>query len=444
MLRLEEEKKLGSLLEHFDILVDPTIGIINRLEEIATNPGDPNFFHFAASACNTTAFCENRNFHNTGGASTDRVTAIAKAMGEAVERYSAALYFRDELPLASANSAKFPVVSPADFALYTAEQFQHPGFPWVPFDGDTLLRWAQVTDLATGALSHVPAAFVWIPYTYDREAGEAPIGQPISTGLACHQTLDKAKLSGLSEVLERDAFTLFWQGRCTPPQIRVETLPDHSYDMVERFTAFGDRVRIFDITTDNGVPCFLSVLSSLSPDRPAHVFAASCDLNPGIAAAKALEELAHTRRYSQRIRDSLPPVSSDDDWHQVQNQHDHLNFAADPANTAMIEELFTNTSRLDFDSFASLSTGDDARDVAVYVERIVSTGHSAYFADLTSPDIMGLGLRVCRVLVPGYHPLFMGHSIRALGGHRLYTIPQKLGYPGVEPGGDNPAPHPYP
>lgn len=444
MLTLKEERDLGPLLTNFDLLVDPNVGIINRLEEIATNPGDPNFFHFAASACNTSVFVENRNFHNTGGAAVDRMTAVAKAMGEAIERYSAAIYRRDDLPLASANDAEFAVINPTDFALYTSAQFEAPGFPWAAFDSDSLLRWTPVTDIASGEIRHAPAAFVWIPYSFDRDVGEAPIGQPISTGLACHRSLDKARLSGLSEVLERDCFTLFWQAMCTPPHIRVETLPDDSYDMVERFAATGDKVRLFDITADNGVPCLLAVLSSAKPDRPAYVFAASCDLDPAVAARKALEELAHTRRYSQRIKDNLAPVSAADNWAQVLNQHDHLNFAGDAGNAALIEPLLASEERLDFDQLESLASGDDAGDVAEYCERIGRTGHTAYFADLTSPDIAGLGLHVGRTLVPGYHPLFMGHAIRALGGDRLYTVPQKLGHPGIEPGGDNPAPHPYP
>jgi ribosomal protein S12 methylthiotransferase accessory factor len=47
--------------------------------------------------------------------------------------------------------------------------------------------------------------------------------------------------------------------------------------------------------------------------------------------------------------------------------------------------------------------------------------------------------------VPGAHPLFMGYANRALGGNRLYSVPQKLGYRGLEPGRpDNPYPHPFP
>jgi ribosomal protein S12 methylthiotransferase accessory factor len=56
-----------------------------------------------------------------------------------------------------------------------------------------------------------------------------------------------------------------------------------------------------------------------------------------------------------------------------------------------------------------------------------------------------LGLKVVRAVIPGYHPLVMGHRLRALGGKRLWTIPQKLGFKGITTEiGDNPYAHPYP
>jgi len=65
-------------------------------------------------------------------------------------------------------------------------------------------------------------------------------------------------------------------------------------------------------------------------------------------------------------------------------------------------------------------------------------------ADVTTEDMRDLGLLVVRAVIPGFHPLFMGHQFRALGGTRLWEIPQKFGYPGISrEHGDNPLPHPF-
>ena len=54
-------------------------------------------------------------------------------------------------------------------------------------------------------------------------------------------------------------------------------------------------------------------------------------------------------------------------------------------------------------------------------------------------------ITMARGTVPDDHPLCMGYDRRAVGGTRLWEMPQKLGYRGITPGsGDNPSPHPFP
>jgi ribosomal protein S12 methylthiotransferase accessory factor len=98
-----------------------------------------------------------------------------------------------------------------------------------------------------------------------------------------------------------------------------------------------------------------------------------------------------------------------------------------------------------FDSLPSPGTGNPAADLDLVVERIAATGHRPLAVDITPVDVAQAGLTVVRALVPGYHPLIMGYPIRAKGGRRLWSVPQALGYPGIDPAtGDNPLPHPFP
>ena len=437
--------RLGALSENLDLLLDPSLGIINRITEIPVPPGAANFFHYEAWACNTEAFSPQKNFNRSGGASARREIAAAKAAGEAVERYCAALYDREECPLASFESAPFKCVDPASFALHSAGQYQQPGFPWVPFTSSTSIRWTPARDFLNGETVHVPAAFVWLPYRFAQNAGDAPIGQPISTGLACHSTPDMATLTALYEVVERDCVTIFWQAMISPPQIRIATVSAEVLDLVRRFELTGDRVLLFDLTLDNGIWCFLSVLVSEAPERPAFVFAASANLNPEYAAIKALEELAHTLQYSQLLMTNLTPVSRRNDWEDVKGQREHLSFAACHDNRSFFDFVSASQARRSFDEYDNRSTANAREDTIAATRRIELTGHRVLVAEVTSSDIASLGLSVCRVLVPGYHPLFIGHAIRAMGGRRLYEVPQRLGHAGIAPGSKgNPAPHPYP
>lgn len=436
----------SNLVERLPLILDEQVGLITTLEEVRTEPGAPNFFHYRALACDTAAFGREQNFKDAGGASTSRDAAMAKAVGEAIERYCPALFDFEELPLCSWEDAPSDAVSPEEWALYAPDQYAEPGFPWAPFERTTPIRWTMATDLPTGRNLLVPAARVFMPYNYYLGTGDTPIDQPISTGLACHRSYAKAAAVGLCEVIERDSVMLAWQAMISPAQIRVESLPDDIYDLVERFEKAGLRIDLFDITTDNGVPTILSTARGRHEAQPALVVAASASLDPVEAARKALEELAHTRRYCQWVKTNLPRLVVDAPGYDVVvDQLTHLGFYVDHANLHLADFLFAGTKRVDFDALPGGPAADDADELAHLVSKIAATGEKVLVSDLTTDDVASLGLSVVRAMVPGYQPLHMGFGLRARGGRRLYEVPQRLGHRGISPGApDNPAPHPYP
>ena len=446
MAGLAEVDPLARLTGVADVLVDPTVGIIHSLREVRVESGGPAFFHYAARAADTGAFVRQRNFRNSGGAAVTRGTAMAKSIGEAVERYCSAIYEVDEMPLASFAAADFEAVGPGEFALYSDAQYDRPGFPWTRFEADTPVRWTPATDLADGRTVHVPAARVFMPYTYYLGTGEAPIDQPISTGMACHCSLAEATLGGICEVVERDAVMIAWQAMLAPPQIRVETLSDANYDLVQRFDRAGCRVTMLDLSIDHGIPVILSCALGRTAGSPALVVAGSASPDPEEAARKSLEELAHTHRYSHFVNAELDRMVPDPpDYESVADQMTHLNFYVDEANLQLADFLLASKQRRDFDEIASIASGDPAEDVRRCVERIRGVGERVLVSELTTPDVGELGLHVVRAIVPGFQPLHMGYPLRALGGRRLWEVPAALGYAGVtKAGGDNPAPHPYP
>lgn len=424
-------------------LIDDEVGIVRLVEAAPRQAGSPSFFHYWALAADTRAFVEQHNFARTGGAADDPDRALAKALGEAVERYCAAIYAQDELPLRTADEAEFPVVDPASFALNSAAQYAEQDFWFVPFDRETPVRWTPAVDALSDETVFVPAAMVYIPYYFRPEQGEPRIAQPISTGLACHASFHDAAAAALAEVVERDAFTIVWQAQIAPPRIAVDTLPLGLRRLHGRFGSAGFDVTLFDITLDR-VPTVLAVSRHGSSECPAVVVAASASLDPARAARSALEELAHTGQFCHAIVRELPRLDPDA-GRTVVDQESHLNYWCDQANARGIEFLFASDAELAFDELEDAGTGSAAGDLRELSMRIAATGHRPLLRELTTPDVAELGLAVVRAVVPGYHPLVCGHRHRALGGRRLWEVPQRLGHPGISPQhGDNPLPHPYP
>lgn len=442
---IQAGSSVQQLFEKVEYLVDDRVGIITHVGEFPVEPGGPQFFHFYGQACDTTAFAGQKNFATTGGASTNRGIAMAKAIGEAVERYCSAIYDMEDFPLTSFASRRFPCVSPEKFALYSPAQYAHPRFSYQPFTETTSVRWAKMIDPLTDEPCYVPASMVVMPYFNDTKNGEIPIAQPITTGLACHCSWEKAAMSAIGEVVERDAFTIAWQARLGMPKIRLHTLSPHNRDLVDRFQRTGHSVTILNITLDHGIPSILSVIQHPSPEAPALLVAASADLDPEEAVRKSLEELAHTRRLALQLKATLPPLVQGLDHESLVDQDSHIHLYCDHTNASLAEFMFSSDHQIDFNEIENLSTGDQEHDLTMYLERIAEINHQVLLADLTTCDVKDLGLWVVRAVIPGFHPLCMGHPFRALGGSRLWTIPQKLGYQGITPEtGDNPIAHPYP
>jgi ribosomal protein S12 methylthiotransferase accessory factor len=435
---------VGTIAGSLDTLVDDAVGIISRLDPVPVTPGAPAFHHLEARLCDTGAFGGPTGDGVVGAASVDRQAALTETAAAALARYAAALYDRDQLPLASHAEAGFPAVKPSDFALFNEAQYGSPGFPYVPATDETPLRWAGAIDLLSGDPVHVPAAFVFHPFPYRRRGGDMPIAPPNPAGLACAEGIAEAALAGLAEIVRQDALALFWQAMTMPPQLVRDTLPEPVRNCIRRFEAAGDRLTLVDIATDNSMPAVLAIIASERPERPAFVVDAAADLDAETAVLKALARLAETRRRSQEAMSRVAPVSPANDWEDLVEPVDHLRFAADHANRASFEFAVASEIRRDIGEYEPRATGSVEADLEIAVGLIGATGHRAYAANLTSEDIATFGISVCRVLVPGYLPLHATHRLRALGGDRLYETPRRLGYRGLARGGSgNPAPHPF-
>jgi len=446
-----ERWRLGRLLELWDHLVDPKVGIVRAVAEFPIDDDDPNFFHYLSRACDASPFTGVRNFGYNGGVSTVRHVAVAKAIGEAVERYCGAIYDRRSLTYASYAELGHLATNPDDYALYRTDQLNQDSFPCKPFTANTTVAWTAGRSLITGAPVLVPAAMVYVPYHFSKSRSEPPITQSISTGLACGCSVAEAMLSGLCEAVERDAFTLTWQARMSRPRISHESLPGAVRDRLERFAKVRLRVEIMDISTDIRIPAILMVAIGDSPTSPAFAVATAADPCPETALIKCIEELAHTRKFAKHLMMTAPevPIQAAEAHPAVVGQDDHVRFYCSPAARPFIEFCWASPQ---MGAFSDLPRGASAggelsaeAKLQAAVAELARCGLEPVVCDLTTPDVRALGLSVVRVVVPGLHPLFMGYRARALGGRRLYTVPQVLGSTALDPAGpDNHYPHPFP
>ncbi|WP_156381737.1 YcaO-like family protein [Rhizobium sp. Leaf341] len=182
-------------------------------------------------------------------------------------------------------------------------------------DDDT--DWVEGQDLLTGQSILVPRQAVVL----DRTLRNARYWQS-SDGLASGNTFDEAIAHGLMERVERDAHAL-WQLRAPAARLATCVSPfDFEcpviHALASRIDAAGLRLRLFDATSNLGIPCFSAYLGPQEkhlsgPLRHVDVtFGAGAHSTARQAAVRAITESAQSRlTYISGARDDVFPEDYD-------------------------------------------------------------------------------------------------------------------------------------
>jgi ribosomal protein S12 methylthiotransferase accessory factor len=416
---MSQHRPNAALIEGLkEYLVDDQYGIVRALKPEILAAGAPNFYQFSAYPCDTRALARRSCVPRVGGAATERKAAWTLALLRAVSVYSAAFYEPERLLLSSSAELDSAHVPPEDFALYEPEQYRLPGFPWLPFDRATPVRWAEVEEVLTGERLLVPAALVYVPYFPRQGTGEAPIIQPSITGLACDSSLTRAIRAAICEVIKEDALAVTWQSRRAPPQVRIETLSDANYERVARFERTGASVTLFSLESELGAPVLLAALSGTGAEQPCLICSGAASLDPEDAARQAVEGLAHAHFHYHRIHALYPsgPTISPD---SVVTGTDHVLFWWNHENARHSRFLFSSRQRIEFEEIPNLSRGNESADLAVLAEELRRRDRRAVVARLSTTDASSLGLEVVRAIIPGCLPILAGTARQPHGGARV-------------------------
>jgi ribosomal protein S12 methylthiotransferase accessory factor len=428
-------------------IVDPTCGIIRSIMPNWLETGDAEVFAYGAVGGQASPLNLMPGFQFSGGASLDKDQSIAAAIGEAVERYSAAYVDTDCLVYGSYDELSEEAIHPGDFNLYSKSQYDSDGFPFQPFTTTTKLSWTRGFSLQHKKPVLVPGSLTYLPLYVDDVEREAIVTAATSTGLACGNTLEEAILSALGEVVERDSLVCFWMNKLPVTRIIVDEASDIFESYATRLSKPGLDYQICELTTDLGIPTVFTLLLGNSTDGPMVNAGSQANLSPTRATLKSMVEAAQGRPYIRFILKTNPGWEYKPDFSTLNSFQDHaafytrapqhrnaLDFIGEPIRVKKLSEM------------PDLSTGSPKGDIEVYLRLLARHDLDVVVVDLTPPDIEEVGFKVVRVLIPGLQLLHGDHRFPLLGGKRIYGIRQALGFgDGVVTERDlNPYPHPLP
>ncbi|WP_321472546.1 TOMM precursor leader peptide-binding protein [uncultured Paludibaculum sp.] len=333
-----------------------------------------------------------------GGKGTTPEEARNSLVGEALERYS--LVYQGTEPLVRAAGCDIDAI-PLNHLLCCASD-QTTGLPEADderpglYDEHVPRLWAEVRPLAGGPTLYAPADYC---YFWPLTLGDGPVCIADSNGCACGPDQASALLSGLLELIERDAVAIWWYNRIPRPALQVESVSDpHLRRMVAQARREGWSASILDITTEFGVSVYVASLRHQQDGRVA--LGSAADPDPAVAAAKALAEAALVEFWAMRPG----PTSSLSRWL-----------------ASITPERYPQAVP---NGEIPLPPPPPDQSTAGHLDRCLrrlqSAGIAAYYLDLTRPET---SWPVVRVLAPGLRPL-----APHFGPGRLFDAPVRLGW----------------
>jgi ribosomal protein S12 methylthiotransferase accessory factor len=428
-------------LERMRTLVSPYTGVARVAGELMHGPDDARAVTVSCLLADGEPTVGHRVVDHAGSSATDADSALAAALGEAAERYSAAFVPHSRLVRGSTRRLGPVAVRPERFALCHERQYEQPGFPLVPLTDDTELAWVDGISLPGGERVLLPAQLVFL----ERPEGDPNVAVPTSSGCACGRTFDDAVLAGLLELVERDAFVLVWSNRLSLPLLEWRGAADVAALDRRYFAGTGLGYAAVDCSCFLDVPVALGVVHGPAGELGALGVGAAAAPTAGEAWWKALGEAFAVRRWA---RDSGFEHALDEPFSawDIQSFEQHVLWWADPGRAERAAFLDASSERRPVAEIPPLE-GDDAWSrVEAICRRLAGRGLSAYAVDVTAPDVREAGLWVARAVVPELCPLDVVHGIRYLGGRRLYEAPVEAGLRDrpLDPSELNPDPHPFP
>lgn len=373
------------------------------------------------------------------GVANNEDTALKIALYEAFERYSNGSYELNDFVFASKKQLGERAINPEEIVKFSDSQHQLPEFPLRRFSNELKTYWIPGNIYPEGEEILVPIDLVIYPLDTVR-SGIERINFANSSGSAARETFKEALLAAVIELIERDAFMIFWLNKLVAPEILQESLPQAIRAQVENIKNRGFDVYIKEISLDL-LPVIFVVAFNRQFSKPAFVCGAGAHFDPEIALSKAINEIESSLYYTLNNVDTISEVSN---LHDIFGPEEHGAFYF-----TYRKEIFDNLeffkksskklslSKMPKTKFNSLS--DLANFLRLKGLKIISI-------DITQKDLIGSGvpIRVVKAFMPGLIPISFGFSMEPLGMERIYRVPQKLNAQRmVRPGTLNSLPHPF-
>jgi oxazoline/thiazoline synthase len=424
--------------------VSPLTGVVSRLERIEADlPLNTNYLamHNFSSRPKTVEELKAGLSGGSFGKGSTAEQGEASALMEAIERYSG-IFQGDEIRV-TRRFTDFPsgdAILPNDVLLFSDAQYRRDQALTTgrgeaqsdpaeatpvpaPFERSAEIEWSPVWSLRDQRFKYLPTSLLYFFY----RGSAAYQVHADSNGCAAGNTLEEAIVQGFLELVERDAYAIWWYNRSPRAAVDLGQFDDpYIRDLRIQLAETGRRLWVLDVTSDLGIPSFVTIAHWTESSQEFVEFGSGAHFDARIAVLRAMTELNQFLSIGLMGGRSQNPSSQDSSQDSSQESSQESNLESNPAGSRpfrlqdhpYLTPSGTAVVRSDFGStFRPLDTREQ---VTACVSLAKREGLDFLVLDQTRPDIEA---PVVRVIVPG-----LRHFYRRFAPGRLYDVPVKLGW----------------
>jgi len=389
---MEQDKYFQKFMSH-------SVGIISKINLTThSNLFADNVYLYSAQTGDLSLLFPNQKFSKVSdgavieyGSACDvnKKMALRKAVFETIERYAASIVSSknihyntyDNLKKDAIDILTLPKLVKVNSNTITEEFNKETNKP---------IRWIQAFNLSTDRAVYVPFPLVHINNQLTEFEN---FHIPSSTGLAAHTSLEEAILSGLYEVIERDAVECIWRFQPKLPELNFQGINDTEIadlDFLDSSEFISQKY--FDATFNIGIPTVYTVRKISLPIGNDVILSCASGKTLFDAAKKTRKECSGRQSMYLNETKGLP-------YTRFKNADGvHLN-------NCLSEEpdfsfLENNNIRTHNANSSDIKFSEINGELQTVVKMIKSQGHEVIVVNLTTTDLRNNGVYVVKVIIP--------------------------------------------
>lgn len=348
-----------------------------------------------------------KSFCVHGGKGNTYYQAKISAIGEAFERYNSRQHGNEKLIECSYNellniNKNVEVLNPNSLCM----DIDYP----ISYSNNKNIDWIEGVNLKNGNKTLIPANAVF--FLYNPEEKEKQFMPQDTTGLASGATIEEAIYQGICEIIERDAYAIYYRQQLEAKNIDVDTIDDFEIlNLIRELKQKNIILHIKHLTTDNQVYVIHCTTEDVTGKFPVYTHGAGASLNPKIAIERAITECIQLRVTQVLMRENKSFSDNDPYMKWGEGNKDWC-------------KCFLNKENLkiSFKELKNIEMEDVLENIKLIVKSISDANLNVYVVNLSRKDSP---LKTVRVIIPGYQ--ILDDSLRR-NTKRMFEIPKKLGY----------------